>query len=376
MAAGKHNAQMDQPVRRNIVVSAVNLRKGGTLTVLRDCLRYLSGRDDLHVTALVHSRNLCDYSGIDYIEIPWSVKGWLRRLWCEYVTMNRISKELPETDLWLSLHDTTPRVKARRQAVYCHTSFPFMKIRARDFVMDAKIPLFAILTKYAYRIFSRRNAYMIVQSSWVRDALSGMIRFDKERIIVAPPAFKELAIPQVSQSGLPLFFYPSTADCHKNFETICEAARLLERSIGLGRFRTVITVRGDENRYASWLRKHWEDVDSLEFKGLLSREELARYYGKAACLIFPSRAETWGLPITEFLPTGKPMILADLPYAHNTAAGASKAAFFPVSDAEALALRMKEVLDGSFTSFGQVGTEPMEPPYASGWEALFEFLLK
>ena len=290
--------------------------------------------------------------------------------------MNRISKGLPETELWLSLHDTTPRVEARRQAVYCHTSFPFMKIRARDFVMDAKIPLFAILTKYAYRFFSRRNAYMIVQSSWMRDALSGLIRFDKERTIVAPPAFKELAIPKVSSLGLPLFLYPSTADCHKNFETFCEAARLLERRIGLGRFRAVITVRGDENRYACWLRKHWKDVDSLEFRGLLSREELARYYGKAACLVFSSRAETWGLSITEFLPTGKPMILADLPYAHNTAAGAPNVAFFPVLDAEALAQRMKEVLDGSFTSFSRADAKPVAPPCASGWETLFELLLK
>ena len=66
---------MGKPVQRNIVVSAVNLRKGGTLTVLRDCLQYLSGREDLHVTALVHKRDLCDYPGIDYIEIPWSIRG-------------------------------------------------------------------------------------------------------------------------------------------------------------------------------------------------------------------------------------------------------------------------------------------------------------
>lgn len=366
---------MDQPVRRNIVVSAVNLRKGGTLTVLRDCLRYLSSRDDLHVTALVHSRGLCDYPGIDYIEIPWSVKGWLRRLWCEYVTMNQISRQLHPTDLWLSLHDATPRVKARKQAVYCHTSFPFMKIRPRDWRMDAKIPLFALLTQYTYRIFSRRNAYMIVQSAWMRDALSRLIRFDRGRIVVAPPAFRELPIPQVSSLGLPMFFYPSTSDCHKNFETFCEAARLLERRIGLGRFRAVVTVRGDENRYARWLRRQWEDVDSLEFKGLLSQEDLARYYGKAACLVFPSRAETWGLPITEFMPTGKPMILADLPYAHNTASGASRVAFCPVSDAGLLALRMKEVLDGSLSSFGPAAAEPVDPPCAKGWGELFNMLL-
>ena len=71
---------MDNPVRRTVVISAVNLRKGGTLTVLRDCLQYLSSRKDLQVTAIVHKRELCDYPCIDYIEIPWSIKGWGRRL--------------------------------------------------------------------------------------------------------------------------------------------------------------------------------------------------------------------------------------------------------------------------------------------------------
>lgn len=364
--------------------------------MLQDCLHYLSGREDLHVTALVHQRALCDFPGIDYIEIPWTVKGWGKRLWCEYVTMHRISKTLPETDLWFSLHDTTPRVKARRQAVYCHTSFPFMKIKGQDFRMDAKIPLFALFTKYAYRAFSRRNAFLVVQSAWMREALSGLIGFDKKRIIVAPPAFKPVVTDSRSEPGITtkepgmttqepgmtkegpgmtMFFYPSTADCHKNFETLCEAARMLEERIGKERFRVVITVNGQENRYARWLRENWGNVDSVEFRGLLSREELARAYGKAHCLIFPSRAETWGLPISEFLPTGKPMLLADLPYAHETAAGARKAAFFPVSDAQALALRMQEVLERDCTHLSPVPAVETAPPTAKGWEALFELLL-
>lgn len=343
--------------------------------MLQDCLRYLSGREDLHVTALVHQRDLCVFPGINYIEIPWTVKGWGKRLWCEYVTMHRISKTLPETDLWFSLHDTTPRVRARRQAVYCHTSFPFMKIKGQDFRMDAKIPLFALFTKYAYRVFSRRNAFLVVQSAWMREALSRLIGFDKKRIIVAPPAFKPVVIDSRSEPGMTTFFYPSTADCHKNFETLCEAARMLEERVGKDRFRVVITVKGSENRYAQWLRKHWGNVHSVEFRGLLSREELARAYGEASCLVFPSRAETWGLPISEFLPTGKPMLLADLPYAHETAAGASQAAFFPVSDVQVLALRMQEVLEGDCTHLSPVPAVETAPPTAKGWEALFELLL-
>ena len=96
---------------KQIVISAVNLRKGGTLTILRQCLAFLSEwapSKGYEVITLVHQRELADYPNIRYIEIPWAIEGWGKRLWCEYVTMGRIARELGPIDLWLSLHDTTP----------------------------------------------------------------------------------------------------------------------------------------------------------------------------------------------------------------------------------------------------------------------------
>ena len=128
---------------KTIVVSAVNLRKGGTLTILRDCLQYLSSlSQEYRIVALVHKRELCDYEGIEYIEMPEVIKGWGKRIWCEYVTMYHISKMLSPVYLWLSLHDTTPRVVAEHRAVYCQTSFPFMKVKWNDWKFDYKIALF------------------------------------------------------------------------------------------------------------------------------------------------------------------------------------------------------------------------------------------
>ena len=393
MAARPDYATMDKALRRNIVISAVNVRKGGTLTILKGCLQYLSGREDLHVTAIVHKRSLCDYPGIDYIEIPWSIKGWLRRLWCEYVTLFGISKRLVDTDLWFSLHDTTPRVKARRQAVYCHTSFPFMKASWRDVRMDYKIALFSRFTKFAYKWNVKKNSYLVVQQTWMRDAMAGLLKFPKDRIIVAPPAIKgdsfatlgmtkepslemtkELSLEKTRERSK-VFLFPGTPDCHKNFETLCEAARILENRVGKGCFKVLLTVRGEENRYARWLKVRWGEVSSIDFHGLMSRDELEQAYGEAACLVFPSRSETWGLPISEFKPTGKPMILADLPYAHETAAGARQVAFFPVKDPEALAKAMENVLTGNTIDFGTVPVRVIESPYAYGWEQLFHFLL-
>jgi glycosyltransferase involved in cell wall biosynthesis len=318
---------------------------------------------------------LCDYSGIDYIEIPWSIDSWFKRLKCEYITMHRISRQLPETDLWFSLHDTTPRVVAKRQAVYCHTSFPFMKPTWQDFRMDAKIPLFSMFTRFAYRWNVRKNRYLVVQSQWMRKGMAALLHLPEDRFIVFPPAFRSLPIPSIPLASPPAFLFPSTPDVHKNFETLCEAARMLEDRLGKDRFRVVLTVKGDENRYAAWLRREWGDVVSIDFHGLMSRGELARAYGEAACLVFPSRAETWGLPISEFLPTGKPMILADLPYAHETAAGASWVAYFPVTDVAALASIMENYLCGGLMGFQGVPVSSFQPPHVSDWEMLFRVLL-
>ena len=255
---------------KTIVISAVNLRKGGTLTILRDCLKYLSGlvcsEGRYRVVALVHKRELCDYPGIEYIEMPDTIKGWGKRLWCEYVTMNRISKELAPVYLWLSLHDTSPRVKAERQAVYCQTSFSFYKWSFRDFRMDYKIPLFAMFTKYAYKVNIRSNRYLIVQQNWLREGFSRMFGLNKEKFIVAPPQKKRVeVVPENIGKDVFTFFYASTPDCHKNFETLCQAARLLEAELGKGKFRVVLTINGSENRYSRWLYELSKGVKSIDF---------------------------------------------------------------------------------------------------------------
>jgi len=331
---------MEGTVRKTVVVSAVNIRKGGTLTILRDCLQYLSGLSgEYRIIALVHDRSLCDYPGIEYIEMPDCIRSWGRRLWAEYVTMNRISKEIAAQDgrkvwTWLSLHDSTPRVEAEHREVYCHTSFPFMKIKLQDFRFDPKIPLFAIFTRWVYRINVHKNDCLIVQQNWFADRMSQMLGYPREKIRVIPPAaagniqefFKPGEMQSKETAGAFTFLYVSTPDCHKNFETICAAAAMLENEIGTGKFKVVLTISGNENRYASYLYKKWSNCGSIEFRGKMTREGIYNAYRDADCFVFPSRIESWGLPISEFKavqPHGS-MILSDLPYAHETAGDTSE----------------------------------------------------
>ena len=249
--------------------------------------------------------------------------------------------------MWLSLHDTTPRVLAEHQEVYCHTSFPFLKVIPRDWKMDPKVPLFAHFTRWAYRINVKRNDCLIVQQEWFRDAMAKMLHLPLSKFRVIPPKMPDMSSvkPSEIRYPVPMFFYASSPDCHKNFETLCEAARMLEKDLGKGQFKVVLSISGKENKYARWIYENWGSVNSIEFAGYMSREDLFGLYKAADAFVFPSRVETWGLPISEFLATtggrGR-LLLADLPYAHGVASDAPRARYFPVMDAKALKQLMYE----------------------------------
>lgn len=362
---------------KTIVVSGVNIRKGGTLTIMRDCLRFLSEEvsADNRVVALVHDKSLFPFDGIEFIECKDSAKSWFKRLRTEYYDMYRISKEIGHINLWLSLHDTTPRVEADVQAVYCQTSFPFLRWHIRDGLFDKKIPLFALFTRFAYRVNVHRNKALVVQQRWLRDKLSTLLGVRRDKFIVFPPQkyFPEIPVKEVGSCVK--FSFVSTPDCHKNFETLCEAAEKLERKIGKGKFKVILTISGKENKYSNWIFRKWGHVDSIEFRGFLDLKKLVNLYAETDCLVFPSRVETWGLPISEFMATGKPLLLADLPYAHETSAGAPKVAFFPAENSEALCSLMNDVVNKDYHAFAHNIIKKEEDTAVSNWAELFNLLI-
>ena len=69
------------------------------------------------------------------------------------------------------------------------------------------------------------------------------------------------------------------------------------------------------------------------------------------------------------------MLLADLPYAHETAAGKKGIAFFPATDATMLAEEMKRILNGDLSHLQDVESRPIENPTAADWHGLFNTLL-
>lgn len=365
---------------KTIVISAVNLVEAGTLTILKDSLSYLSAlaqQGEYRIVAVVHKKSLVDFANIEYIETQWTKKRWINRLWYEYVSMRSISKKIGPVYLWFSLHDTTPSVFAERRAVYCHNAFPFYRWKMHDLLFSPKIVLFALFSKYIYRPNIHANRHIVVQQEWLRKGLHDMFGINKNKIIVTPPAQPRL----ISSSGIASknscysFLFASSPNSHKNFEVICKAAEILLKE-GIVDFKVHLTIKGNENRYAKWLHQNWGHLSIINFMGFVSRQVLEQYYGTSDCLIYPSRIESWGLPISEFAQYEKPMLLADLPYAHDTGAGSKAISFFDADDAKTLAAQMKALIKGDHSFLKEVRKEPLQEPFSLGWEDMFNKLLR
>lgn len=361
-----------------VVVSAVNIVELGPLSVLKDALRVLSAhyRDEYELVVLVHRQALFDIPGIKFLGYPEVKSSWLKRLKFEYFELRELSRKL-HPYLWLSMHDISPRVTAANQAVYCHNAAPFYRFRFRDLLMDWKFASFTLFYGYLYGINIRKNRWVIVQQDWLRQAFRR--RYGIDRIIVAHPEEVEsrpspaASTKRKSRQENYCFFYPCFPRVFKNIETLLRAAQILEKHGGV-HFELWLTFDGSENRYSARLARRFGSLQGVKFLGLLKRDEVFERYAQADCLVFPSRLETWGLPISESKAFHKPMLLADLPYAHETVGSYDQVAFFPPTDPQLLAEAMRAAVEGR-TIFGQVFMPEIEQPYCESWRDLFGVLL-
>lgn len=363
---------------KRVVVSAVNFTEGGPLTVLRDCLRAASATldDDWEIVALIHDKELIQESRVRTVAFPQAKGSWLHRLGLEWRGFDRLFQEEP-VDLWLSLHDVTPRVKARRQAVYCHNPAPFYDLPPREARLEPKLWLFNLFYAYLYGAFIRRNDWVIVQQQWLRQAFTD--RFGVLPVVVAHPDLKSplTAAPPATAmaAGMPcVLLYPTLPRVFKNVETVMKAMQQLAATGQTG-VELRVTISGDENAYARWLYARFNGTPGVRFIGRQTPAQMAQQYQEARAVLFPSKLETWGLPISEAKAWRKPLLVADLPYAHETVGNYDQVSFLPATATEAWADTIKALAQGQWEGASATAASIPEP-FAPSWPALWKLLVK
>ncbi|MCE0558548.1 glycosyltransferase [Motilimonas sp. E26] len=319
-----------------IVISGVNLVEGGTLTVFKDVISAFSIDKKIEVICLVNDKSLfSNIKGVHFISFPGIKNSWVKRCWFEYVSCKKIAESI-KPDLWLAMHDMTPNVGTCPQYVYCHNPSPFLPVSFKLFWYEPKVFLFSIFYKWLYRINIKKNIAVIAQQEWFGHYLTDVLGA-KQAIIARPVSFSPRSIKKLDSSPLRetiVLFYPALARTFKNFELLLNCFAYLKKEYRnvYNSFELQLTIDENENKFASTLVNRYRELENVKFLGRLNFEEVKQRYENCDIVVFPSKLETWGLPISEAKLAAKPIILSDLPYAHETLGDYHSALFVDPDD--------------------------------------------
>lgn len=331
----------DKPL---IVISAIRYFQGGTVVIVDDCLEYVSRNlsQQYRIKALVYKKEIyTPREGIEFISFPKARRSAAFRLYYEYVCFKKLSRDWQPV-LWLSMQDSTPNVIAKIQAVYFHNPLLLYNRPFQLFRMQPRLGYIWLLYKLIYTRGIRKNSLVVAQQENVARYLSQQFHIPDKKLLVFPPAIKPYPVLQNNDRCVYTFIYPATALAFKNFRVIFEACAIVNRVND--QYKVYLTITGDENRYIRSLKKKYP-LAQIEYKGFLKREAVFSLYNESDCMLFPSLAETWGLPLSEFALQHKPVICAALPYAKETLANYSKVRFFNPHDAKMLAAAMLQAMN-------------------------------
>lgn len=363
-------------MKKVIVFSGINITSGGPLTILRNVMAFANENlsKEYEVYALVKSKDVLGsgLTGIHVIEFPDAQKTFFHKLYYEYFYFRKLSTRL-NVFLWMSLNDCTPSVNAKLRCVYIHNATSVYKFSSLDFRFPSRI----LLQKFYYPLFLRKNLsendVVVVQQKWLADFVVNSLGYKrKECVLLHRPEF---ALPQSDSHGADnnasrFFIYPTKPEVYKNIHTLIDGFTLLGKENN--DYTLILTIDGTENAYARYLKRKAASNSAIIFAGAMPFDELMRKINSAQALVFPSRLETWGLPLSEARALKKFIMASEMPYARETLSGYRNVLYFNADSPREITAGMQRIIEEKISYLPDEGRETEQP---MGLEGLFKQIL-
>ena len=186
--------------------------------------------------------------------------------------------------------------------------------------------------RLAYDGAARNADAVVVNSQFVRRSVIERLGVPPERIHTIPLGIDHDRFKPGNEEREPFLLYPARPWPHKNHEHLFEAFALLREE--RPDLQLVLTGGGHDGRAVP---------ERVVVRGLISGEELASLYQRAACLVFPSLYEGFGQPPLEAMACGCPVAASNIPAIAEACGNA--AALFDPNAPEDIAAVVAGVLD-------------------------------
>jgi glycosyltransferase involved in cell wall biosynthesis len=151
-----------------------------------------------------------------------------------------------------------------------------------------------------YRNAAATCDVVFANSAFTADDFARTTAFARERVLVAHPGIgaEFRANGPVAERDRPYLLTVATLEPRKNLGTLVEAYALLDDT------NLSLAVVGG----SGWGEQPELDRPGIVRLGRVDDDELARLYRGAAAVVYPSRFEGFGMPITEAMASGAPVV--------------------------------------------------------------------
>ena len=318
---------------------------GGVYSILSDLYNQVKKNDkDNEWIFILAGKYFQETDNIKIIERPDLKKNKLKKFVFELFNGYKFIN-FYRPDVYISLQNiATLKVKASKQIVYLHQPIPFQRQKNFSFLKITEIKLAFyqhIVGRVIKHSISKVQPYTIVQTKWMKEAVSQKTKLPKNKLIVEHPfvnvgSSKEIYVKKKCNS----FFYPASGYLYKNHDLIYKAIDILN-SNGINNFNVSFTLDN--------LKKY--NQKNIRFLGHIKRDRVFSMYENSV-LIFPSYIESFGLPLVEAALKADIILAADTEFSHELLKNYDNVYFYSYDDPKKLAELMLKVIKGRIDSNG------------------------
>ncbi len=291
----------------SLVIHAPNVHRGGGMTLLVDLLQALQHSDKCLLLADQRLKTPPLPDGVKMLRFDPTISGSLS---AELALRTHATPD----DVVLCLGNLPPlfRLRARRTVLFLQNRYLLGSLNTAEFPPAARLRI-AIERRWL-RMTAGNVQQIFVQSPSMADAVRSTLGTD---CVVAPFAADAETAEALSRStasvdtGDAVFFYVASGEPHKNHRRLVEAWALLA-SGGLRPLLRLTLSQHDHPELVNWINQQClRHKLRIENVGQVGTSKLEEIYREAAALIYPSTAESLGLPLLEAQSHRLPIIASE-----------------------------------------------------------------